>query len=89
MTIQYTRQYMTVETRFDFFPGLQPTRDRNRYEVIALDHDSVVLRIPVTGGEMMKEIFGESRLCQIHFDGDSGYYISVGPYLHEYFRRIK
>jgi hypothetical protein len=58
---------------------LDGTRWTDSYEIVASDDTSVVVR--TTG------LDGKPALSQIHFEGDY-YWIAVGGFLCEYFRRI-
>ncbi|SFH55017.1 hypothetical protein [Planctomicrobium piriforme] len=87
MTVRYSPKYFFVETRFDFYPGLEPSPDKKKYEVIAKDQSSVVIRFRYED-PMMQNIFGSEVIRQIHFDGEIGYYITVQSGLTEYFRKI-
>jgi hypothetical protein len=59
---------------------LDGTRWVQRYEIVASDADSVVVRAP--------GLDGSPTLSQIHFDGDY-YWVAAGGVLCEYFKRIE
>jgi hypothetical protein len=65
----------------NYFTELDGHRDSFKYEVVAREMDSVVIRVQ------------DSLLCQpqirlITFEGDY-YYISLGAHMSEYFRRVR
>jgi hypothetical protein len=66
--------------RVKYYTDLDGFRSSARYEVVARDSTSVVVRYLDSEG-------GEGRLQQIHFEGDH-YWIALGGGLCEYFRRV-
>jgi len=51
-----------------------------KYDVVARDDDSVVIRA--------RDWTGEQKLTQIHFEGEDWYWVPAGVF-QEWFRRIK
>jgi hypothetical protein len=84
MSVRYTRKFAYIDTWFDFHPGPEPTQERIRYQVVAKDARSVVIRVAVT--DSFKDVTGEDLLRQIYFDGQDGYHIFTEG-IPEYFRR--
>lgn len=68
-------------TRTRCYAELDEYRSFERYEVVARDSRSVVVR-------MWDELYQEDQLQQIHFVDDEYYWIAVSTGLNEYFRRI-
>lgn len=68
--------------RGKYYTLLNGFRDVQSYEIVASDHDSVVVRI-------RHEIYGHDCLRQICFDGDHYWIALDGGDLCEWFKRVK
>ncbi len=66
--------------REKFYSEFDGFRDTARYETVASDSDSVVVRVPDV-------LSGEDVLRQIHFAEDY-YWIAVSGNMHEWFKRV-
>jgi len=67
-------------TRTRYYAELDGYRSVEKYDVVARDDDSVVIRA--------RDWTGEQKLTQIHFEGEDWYWVPAGVF-QEWFRRIK
>jgi hypothetical protein len=74
LRIRYTRQKIYSELNGDL--------DSLSYEVIAADPESVAIRCKMGIADECE------RITHIHFEGDKYYWITIGPNLVEWFKRI-
>jgi hypothetical protein len=68
-------------TRQRYYTEFMGSKKRGKYEIVASDSNSVIVRTLVADGE--------DGLQQIHFDGPDTYWVGCAGILCEYFQRIK